>query len=320
MTHDFDYRLLSDESKSYFRTQQAVFIMAPRKISAKRLSQLIKHYLESSAVVIGISKELFVTGLEQQPQFAMTSIQTAESVIKRIQRTKPNHELSIVNYHQEEINEVIRLIRPNKLIAVRGSYYLVFHRQAIYEFLAKRHIPYELVSPFTDEEEAIQYLEKLTPELPVIDQIKGDERAMLKASEEMAKRSFDYSYQTGAILAEKLDDGSYSIVDGAANDVVPFQTSAMHYGNSREDNLSTYQDGTHYDTIHAEMNIVTRALARGQSLDGLSLFVSLMPCPNCSRVLCYTGLKEIIYMNRHSGDYAKQLFKKSNISSRRIDK
>lgn len=292
--------------------------MAPRSVSPKRLTQLIKHHLENSAVIVGISKEPFVVGLEQQPQFAMTSIQTAESVIKRIQRMKPSHELSIVNYHQKEINEVIRLIRPNKLIAVRGSYYLVFHRQAIYEFLAKRHIPYELVSPFTDEEEAIQYLEKLTPELPVIDQITGDERAMLKASEEMAKRSFDYSYQTGAILAEKLDDGSYSIVDGAANDVVPFQTSAMHYGNSREENLSTYQDGTHYDTIHAEMNIVTRALARGQSLDGQSLFVSLMPCPNCARILSYTGLKEIVYMDNHSGRYAVKLFERCNIATKRI--
>lgn len=292
--------------------------MAPRSVSPKRLTQLIKHHLENSAVIVGISRELFVAGLEQQPQFAMTSIKTAESVAKGIQRAKPNHELSIVNYRQEEVNEVIRLIRPNKLIAVRGSYYHTFHQQPTYEFLVKKHIPYELVSPFTDEEEAIQYLDKLTPELPIIDQIKGDERAMLKASEEVAKRSFDYSYQTGAILAKQSDDGSYDIIDGAANDVVPFQTYAMHYGNSREENLSTYQDGSHYDTIHAEMNIVTRALARGQSLDGQSLFVSLMPCPNCSRILSYTGLKEIIYMNNHSGGYATRLLKQCGITTKRI--
>ncbi|NCU29934.1 hypothetical protein EOM60_05015 [Candidatus Saccharibacteria bacterium] len=320
MIYDFDYRLLSGENKTHFREQQAVFIMAPRSISPKRLSQLIKSYLNDSAVIVGISKEPFITGLELQPQFAMMPLRTTKSIVNRIQRTKPNNQLSIVSYHQVEITEVLRLIRPNKLVAVRGSYYHAFHLLPTYEFLTKRHIPYELVSPFTDENEAIEYLNKTTPELPIIDMIRGDERAMLKASDEVAKRSFDYSYQTGAILAEQTEDGSYDIIDGASNDVVPYQTYAMHFGNTREENLSTYQDGTHYDTIHAEMNIVTRALARKQSLDGKSLFVNLMPCPNCSRTLCYTGLKEIIYMNKHSGDYAKQLFKKTDISTRRIDR
>ena len=69
----------------------------------------------------------------------------------------------------------------------------------------------------------------------------------------------------------------------------------------------SYRGGAHHDAIHAEMSIVTRALARGQNLGGQSLFVSLIPCLNGSRILNYTGLKEIIYMNNHSYGYAVKL-------------
>ena len=69
----------------------------------------------------------------------------------------------------------------------------------------------------------------------------------------------------------------------------------------------SYRGGTHHDAIHAEMSIVTRALTRGQNLGGQSLFVSLIPCLNGSRIPNYTGLKEIIYMNNHSYGYEVKL-------------
>lgn len=320
MIHEFNYKLLSSENKTFFRNQQATFIMAPRSVSPDRLAQIIKKALAESAVVLGVSKEPFVVGLENQPQFTMAPLRAAESVAKRALRMKSDNKLSIIVYRQTEVDEVIRFLRPNKVIAVRGSYYHAFHLRSTYEFLSKKQIPYELVSPFMDERQAIHYLDLMIPELPVIEVTKGDERAMLKACEEVAKRSFDYSFQTGAVLAEQTEDNDYVIIDCASNDVVPYQTHAMHFGNAREENVSEYNSNAHYDTIHAEMNILVRALHSGQSLKDKTLFVGLMPCPNCSRVLSQTDLKEIVYTGKHSGDYAKQLFKKTSIMARRVDK
>nr|AIA14914.1 Unknown Function [uncultured bacterium] len=50
---------------------RATLIAAPRELSAARLKQLIKSYLPKGNMIIGLAKEPYVMGFEDQPQFRM---------------------------------------------------------------------------------------------------------------------------------------------------------------------------------------------------------------------------------------------------------
>lgn len=315
----FTWSKFSDDDKEALRSLRATFVMAPRKMSEDRFRHIIKENLAKGNVICGISEEKYVVGFDGQPQFEMLGTEFAEDLSDKIRKAHLPHRMHVLVYSQEEIDEVIRAVRPNDVVVVRGSYTHPFHRRSTYGLLQKRSIPFKYESPFSSETEAKLYLKEISPKLPVVEEsVQGDETMMLLAANKIAKRSFDYSFQVGAVLAKDKGD-LYELVDASANEVVPYQTYAMHHGNSREDTLSGYQDANYYDTIHAEMNLLVRSLERGYGLKDLTLFINMMPCPNCARTLCRTGLREVVYREVHSGGYAVELFKKSGINTRKME-
>lgn len=308
---------LDEQAIEQLRHKKAILVLAPRAMSRQRIIELLKPYIRRGQVIFGIANEEYVVDFEGQLQFTTLTADTVSDIADQINRNLSPGRISLICYPQAETDELIRAIRPNFVVVVRGSYSRSFHRRETYKLLKKRGIGYELVSPFVDETEALDYLTNTLPLLPDTQIVSGDELTMLDQAERMAKRSFDYSMQVGAVIAEKVDQ-SYKVVDSACNEVVPYQTYALYAGSTREDNKAGLHDAFHYDTIHAEMNLLVRSSQKNQSLAGKSLFVNLMCCPNCARVLCRTGLKEVVYSELHSGDYSRDLFEKSNIKVRRI--
>ncbi len=133
----------------------------------------------------------------------------------------------------------------------------------------------------------------------------------------VAKGSFDHTFQTGTILAKKVKD-RYEPILASFNKVVPYQTYALLHGSSREKHFSPPHDTNHYDTIHAEMALLVEAHKKNISLKGMTLFVNLMPCPNCARTLAETDIAEVVYRIDHSEGYAADLLQKANKTVRRI--
>lgn len=313
-----EWATFTDSDKRSSRDMHATFVLAPRELSKARTTQLLKDLLASTHVIFGISQEDYVAGFEQQPQFAMLRPEDVLPFEQKVSSARSSHSLTVLIYPQSQVDEVIRAIRPARVIVVRGSYQHAFHRRSTHALLNKRAIPYELVSPFCDEDEAVEYLKRVETLLPDFKQNTGDETVMFQVADVIAKRSFDYSFQTGVVLAARQNDGSYTAIDAASNEVVPYQTYALHHGNAREMHESSFQDTTHYDTIHAEMNLLVRAMRMGHSLAGKALFINLLPCPHCARVLAKTGIVELVYRTEHSGGYAVELFKKTGIKTRKL--
>lgn len=315
----YTWSKFSDDDKETLRSLRATFVMAPRNMSEDHFRHIIKENISKGNIICGISEEKYVDGFDGQPQFEMLESEIAENLSDKITKAHLPHRLHVLVYPQAEVDEVIRAVRPNDVVVVRGSYSRPFHRRSTYSLLHKRGIPFKYESPFANETEAKLYLKRLEPQMPTVgNDVQGDEAMMLLVANKIAKRSFDYSFQVGAVLAKDNGD-MYELVDASANEVVPYQTYAMHHGNSREDTLSGYQDANYYDTIHAEMNLLVRSLERGHDLKGLTLFINMMPCPNCARTLCRTGLREVVYREIHSGGYAVELFKKSGINTRKVE-
>jgi deoxycytidylate deaminase len=125
-----------------------------------------------------------------------------------------------------------------------------------------------------------------------------------------AKQSFDYNMQTGVALA-RHNGTSYELIATAYNGVVPYQTYAMHHGAARERNFSPMHDLNHYDTNHAEVELILKAQKQKLDLHSTTLFINLLPCPSCARMLAHTDIETFVYREDHSDGYAVKMLEQS---------
>ncbi len=316
-TYNFDWAELAFSSKRPLSSLKATFIAAPREISEARFIQLVKQYLPKGHILLGLSKEDFVDDLDGQPQFAMLKSKVVQKTIDTI-NAKSDNKVYTLQYFQRELDTIIEKLTPPRVVLVNGSWHHSFHTRSTYYLLSKLRIPYELVSAFSDEAEALAY-EKATNKKIAVPKLASvlTDKEMIELTDDVAKCSYDYGFQTGTILAHKVKDG-YEPILSAYNKVVPYQTYALLNGASRETHLSPTNDANHYDTIHAEMAALVKAQKMNVPLKGTTLFVNLMPCPNCARTLAETDIAEVVYRFDHSEGYAVDLLQKTNKTIRRI--
>lgn len=322
---NFDWSELAFGNKKPLKELKATFIAAPREISSQRFAQLLKNYLAKGNVVLGLAKERYVEGFEDQPQFKMLDEQSVRQLINLTNRRSPGgRKVYLLHYFQRELPYILEKIDFRKVCFVRGSWRHVFHTHPVYYILMGKGASYELVSPFVDEDEARAYEKGIGRSLVtwVLKQKDGpfSEKAIMGLVNKIATFSYDYSFQTGAMLARPTGGkkGEYQPLTAAFNKVVPFQTYAMHYGAAREVNFSSSHDLNHYDTIHAEMALLLSAHKKHIDLKGSSLFINLMPCPFCTRTLMETDIQEIVYSVDHSDGYAVRMLEAAGKKVRRI--
>ena len=317
-TYAFDWSDLAFGSKKPINKLDATFIAAPRQLSPKRLAQLVKAYLPKGNIVIGLSKELYVDGFDGQPQFKMLDAKVTQPIVDLVNDSSPKHKIYTLAYFQREAPFVFEKLDFRHVLLVNGSWQRTFHTRNEYYTLVNRGVTYDMISPFASEGEAHDYEASIKIKPPKNGQALSD-AAMLDAAEEAAKGSFAYDWQTGAALGKKTKNG-YTLLETTFNKVVPFQTYALHHGASREKNFSPPNDLNHYDAVHAEVEMVVAAGKRGISLKGTTLFINLLPCPACARMLAETDIEELVYSTDHSNGYAINLLEKAGKKVRRITK
>lgn len=313
---NFDWSDLAFGSKKPVNSLKATFIAAPREMGAARVTQLVKEYLPKGNIVLGLAKEPYVSGFEDQPQFRMLQKQTAQKIIDRVNNSPSKNKIYTLVYFQRELNYLLEKLDFSRAVLVNGSWKYAFHTLPQYFTLTKRGIPHQLVSPFADEEEAKKF--ESATKLPALPKAGSfTDRGMLELADAAARHSYDYGFQTGASLGKKKS-ASYQLLATSFNRVVPYQTYAMHFGASRETNFSPTNDLNHYDTIHAEAGIIIKAQKEKIDLKNTSLFINLMPCPNCARMLSQTDIAEVVYREDHSAGYAVKLLEVSGKKVRRL--
>lgn len=317
----FDWGDLAFASKKPLRVLKATFIAAPREISAGRLTSLVKEYLKAGNVVLGISKEASVDGFDNQPQFKMLDAKLAKILSDKIAKAKIPHKLYLLSYSQRELQFILEKVPFERVILVNGSWKQSFHTTPSFYELAKHGQQPIFVSPFDNEAEAMQaadsYTRAITNNLALPSVGIFTEQRLVQLAALSAKQSFDHTFQTGAALAKQSGEG-YKLLLTAYNQIVPYETFAMHHGASREQFLSPPNDLNHYDTVHAEVQVVLSAGHKGIDLTDTTLFVNLLPCPVCSRILVLSGISEIVYQHDHSDGYAIRLLQKAGVTIRRL--
>jgi len=323
-TYQFDWSDLAFGSKSPVNSLKATFIAAPRKISAEYFKELVKTHLPHGNILLGLAKEAYVSGFEDQPQFQTLAREDIEPIISQINKQPWATKIYTLHYFQRELPYILDKIKAQRVLFINGSWKYAFHTTEPFYVLHKRQLNYSLIPAFKDETEARMYDLWFTSKVLSKIEFKStryDELALMGQVSRAAALSFDYNFQTGAILARKgqAKHKPYTLITYAFNKVVPYQTHAMLYGALREKFFSPPHDLNHYDTIHAEVALILKAQQQKIDLRRTSLFINLMPCPPCARMLAESDIQEVVYQADHSEGYALRLFEEAGKKVRRLE-
>lgn len=305
------------EDLSELQHEKLIFISGSRDITTKRIGQIFKENISRGPILWGCFDEEFIEGFEDQIQFKTLSFKKLKSTLDKIEKLILPNNFSILTYSQKDLETILQSISFYKVRFINGSWKIVFHRRPEFKLIDEKQISYKLISAFSDEDEARRYAEKIELSFSSEDLFDQEETysdsKLLEIADKVAKRSFDYTWQTGCVVAK---NGKIKVC--GHNRVLPYETYAMFHGSLREKWKSELNDLNNYDTIHAEMDVLTTALNNNIDISDSTLYINLLPCPNCARVLSRTGIKEVVFANDHYGSYAKELFQNSGIKVRKL--
>jgi dCMP deaminase len=65
------------------------------------------------------------------------------------------------------------------------------------------------------------------------------------------------------------------------------------------DNGCEENNVTKDEVIHAEMNAILKAAKSGNAVEGSTLYLTLSPCKECSKLILQSGVKKVVYLNMY---------------------
>lgn len=108
------------------------------------------------------------------------------------------------------------------------------------------------------------------------------DKAYLRMALEWSKLSHCTRKQVGAIIVK---DGTI-IADG-------YNGTPTGFENCCEDD----KGDTHWFVLHAEANAILKVARNNNSAVGATLYLSLSPCRECSKLIHQSGIKRVVFMN-----------------------
>jgi deoxycytidylate deaminase len=309
-----NWNTTTQSTKQKINKSKPIFIIATRDLSQKRIIELTNVLGSKKQLLWGCAKEKFIEGLEDSIQFKTLSINKLETTLESL---KSNLDVKILNYHQRDLKYILKELDFSAVIFINGSWYKMIHLKEEFWTIVNKKIPYKFLSPFTSEQDAKDYVNEIQSnygkEKVYESKKKYTDEQLLKISEDIAKQSFDWVYQTGAVLAK-----NGKIIASAYNSVVPYESYSMHFGSVREKNYSPPNDQNHYDTNHAEVELFLRCVKEKIDMNDSTLYINLLPCPTCARMISKSEIREIVYQHDHSEGYAYKLLTKAGKFVRRV--
>ena len=138
--------------------------------------------------------------------------------------------------------------------------------------------------------------------MPEQKQLKYD-KAYLRIADEWGKLSFCSRKQVGAIIVKDR----MIISDG-------FNGTPTGFENPCED-----EEGyTKWYVLHAEANAILKVAASAQSCKGATLYITLSPCKECSKLIHQAGIVRVVYKKAYKDDSGLQFLTKAGIDLKHI--
>lgn len=85
------------------------------------------------------------------------------------------------------------------------------------------------------------------------------------------------------------------------------------------DNCCEDESGsTHWYVLHAEANAILKLASSTQSAKGATLYLTLSPCKECSKLVLQSGISKIVYIHAYSDEEGINFLKNHNIETVQI--
>jgi dCMP deaminase len=76
---------------------------------------------------------------------------------------------------------------------------------------------------------------------------------------------------------------------------------------------------TQWYVLHAEANAITKLAKSTQNADGSTLYVTLSPCKECSKLIIQSGSKRVIFKEEYRETSGLKILKEAGIGLLRLD-
>lgn len=127
--------------------------------------------------------------------------------------------------------------------------------------------------------------------------------AYLRMATEWGKLSHCKRKQVGALIVK----GKMIISDG-------YNGTPTGFDNECED----CNNNTHWYVLHAEANAILKVAASTQSCQGATLYITLSPCKDCSKLIHQSGIKRVVYSRGYKDDSGLKFLEKAGVSITQI--
>lgn len=124
------------------------------------------------------------------------------------------------------------------------------------------------------------------------------DKAYLKIAREWGKLSYCKRKQVGAIIVKDrmiISDGYNGTPSGFENCC------------EDEENL------TKWYVLHAEANAISKVARSTQSCEDATLYITLSPCKDCSKLIHQSGIKRVVYLEEYKDCSGVDFLKKAGV-------
>ena len=139
--------------------------------------------------------------------------------------------------------------------------------------------------------------------MPQKKQLKYD-KAYLRMAQEWGKLSYCKRKQVGAIIVKD----KMIISDG-------YNGTPSGFENYCEDN----EGYTKWYVLHAEANAILKVAASTQSCKNATLYITLSPCKECSKLIHQAGIIRVVYNQAYKDDSGLKFLEKAGIELKHIE-
>ena len=129
------------------------------------------------------------------------------------------------------------------------------------------------------------------------------DKAYLRLAKEWGKLSYCKRKQVGAIIVRD----KMIISDG-------YNGSPSGFENCCEDENNL----THWYVLHAEANAILKVARSTQSCEGATLYITLSPCKECSKLIHQSGIKRVVYLDGYKDDSGLEFLQKAGVKVEHI--
>lgn len=129
------------------------------------------------------------------------------------------------------------------------------------------------------------------------------DRAYLRMAKEWGKLSYCHRKQVGAIIVRDR----MIISDGYNGTPTGFE------------NVCEDEEGyTKWYVLHAEANAISKVASSTQSCEGATLYITLSPCRECSKLIHQSGIKRVVYQIEYKDNSGLRFLEKAGVQLQHI--